>query len=97
MELSEVEVAELSIVVMGDDSQAYGVNVGHTPEKAIDLNEATPVRRRQKISEIIRDMFGESDRDFQIFRTAEVEFEDYTLSVVVIAMVGGKLHRVYFK
>lgn len=91
------EAAEVSVVIHGQDVDLYGINVGHSPEKAIVLNEVIPDRRQQKIAAHLGELFGEGDRDYFLHRTSYVTWRGESLAVVVVLRADGQRHRVYFR
>lgn len=95
--INEEEAAEIGLIIQGVDTQLYEVNVGHSPDKAIELNEAIPDQRKKKIVQHLCEMFGQKDRDFFVHRATYVTWRGFSLAAVVVMRPDGRRHRVYFR
>ena len=95
--ISEDELAEIGLIVLKKDHQAYGANAGCSIDKAIPLEPDSAGSYTSPMHRTLSEMFGTKDVDWFMDRASTVRYRGALHMAIRVLAPDGSYSRVYFE
>lgn len=95
--LTENELAEIGLIVLKKDHEAYGANAGCSIDKAIAIEPDSAGSYTHPMHQILTEIFGDRDKDWFMDRASTVKYRGVLHMAIRVLAPGGSYNRVYFE